>query len=157
MQSLDAPTHPEHAALDRQTTGTPKPDVRTPSAPVQPDRVPWPSTATSSALAAAALRACGGGDDNTSNNPPAKPTETEAARFLMQASFGGTYVQVEEVVTKGFEAWLDAELAKPRIYRQQTMRLTAKTLWGKAVYCLQLRWTNLQRRLPAGWALENPI
>ena len=31
----------------------------------------------------------------------------------MQASFGGTYAQVQDVQTKGFEAWLDAELAKP--------------------------------------------
>ena len=50
-------------------------------------------------------------DDN--KTPAAKPpTEQEAARFLMQASFGGTYAQVQDVQTKGFEAWLDAELAK---------------------------------------------
>ncbi len=50
-------------------------------------------------------------DDN--KTPVAKPpTEQEAARFLMQASFGGTYAQMQDVQTKGFEAWLDAELAK---------------------------------------------
>lgn len=45
--------------------------------------------------------------------PPQTPTEKEAARFLMQASFGGTYAQVQDVQNKGFEAWLDAELNKP--------------------------------------------
>jgi len=117
MQSPDAPTRPEPVALDRQKSWTPNPDAQTPSAQVQTDRAPRPATATSSALAGAALAACGGGGDgNTTNLPtalPAKPTETEAARFLMQASFGGTYAQVQEVVSKGFEAWLDVELNKP--------------------------------------------
>lgn len=54
--------------------------------------------------------------NNTGNNtapPKAPPTETEAARFLMQASFGGTYAQVQEVQKKGFEKWLDDQLALP--------------------------------------------
>jgi uncharacterized protein (DUF1800 family) len=116
MQSPEAPTRPVPAALDRQTTWTPNPDAQTLSAGTHTDQVPGPATATSSALAAAAMVACGGGDGNTTNNPtplPVKPTETEAARFLMQASFGGTYAQVQEVVSKGFEAWLDVELNKP--------------------------------------------
>jgi uncharacterized protein (DUF1800 family) len=56
---------------------------------------------------------------NTSNpadsTPIAKPrlTEQEAARFLAQASFGGNYAQVKDVMAKGLEAWLDTELAKP--------------------------------------------
>ena len=55
---------------------------------------------------------------NTNNNngtspPPTRPSETEAARFLMQASFGGTYAQVREVQNKGFEKWLDEALNRP--------------------------------------------
>jgi uncharacterized protein (DUF1800 family) len=45
--------------------------------------------------------------------PPPRPTETEAARFLMQASFGGTYAQVEEVQNKGYAQWIDEQMAKP--------------------------------------------
>ena len=41
-----------------------------------------------------------------------KPSETQAARFLMQASFGGNYSNIQDVQNKGFEAWLDTELAK---------------------------------------------
>jgi len=63
-------------------------------------------------------------DNNTQNTqdtqnsphktaPPQPPNEKEAARFLMQASFGGTYAQVQDVQNKGFEAWLDAELNRP--------------------------------------------
>ena len=73
-----------------------------------------PAKPVYASLAGSALAACGGGGGG-SNGPIAtpKPTEKEAARFLMQASFGGTYAQVQDVQTKGFEAWLDAELAKP--------------------------------------------
>ena len=73
-----------------------------------------PAKPVYASLAGLALAACGGGGGG-SNGPIAtpKPTEKEAARFLMQASFGGTYAQVQDVQTKGFEAWLDAELAKP--------------------------------------------
>lgn len=46
--------------------------------------------------------------------PPAPPaTETEAARFLMQAAFGGTYAQVQEVQNKGYAQWIDEQMAMP--------------------------------------------
>ena len=92
-----------------------------------------PSALPLSTLAAATLAACGGGEsdkssevaasndqkvDNngTGTNPtplPVKPTAPQAARFLMQAAFGGTYAQVEEVMAKGYEPWLDEQLAAP--------------------------------------------
>ncbi len=55
------------------------------------------------------------GGTNTHNPTDKKtpPTEQEAARFLMQASFGGTYEQIQTVQTKGFETWLDDELNRP--------------------------------------------
>ena len=60
-------------------------------------------------MAGLALAACGRGEEksNASVSSPPKnpgPTETEAARFLMQASFGATYAQVQDVQNKGFEA-----------------------------------------------------
>lgn len=92
-----------------------------------------PSALPLGTLAAATLAACGGGEsdkssevaasndqkvDNngTGTNPtplPVKPTAPQAARFLMQAAFGGTYAQVEEVMAKGYEPWLDEQLAAP--------------------------------------------
>jgi len=50
-------------------------------------------------------------NNQTVNQSP--PSEQEAARFLMQASFGGTYTQIQTVQTKGFETWLDGELNSP--------------------------------------------
>ena len=51
---------------------------------------------------------------DANKTPAAKsPTEQEAARFLMQASFGGTYAQMQEVQNKGFEKWLDEALNRP--------------------------------------------
>ena len=66
-------------------------------------------------LASSVLSACGGGAAGVNDSSPSTvaPTETQAARFLMQASFGGPYAQVQDVQKKGYEAWLDAELAKP--------------------------------------------
>ena len=54
-------------------------------------------------------------NSNNSGSAPSitPPTETQAARFLMQAAFGGNYAQVQEVQAKGFEMWLDAEMDKP--------------------------------------------
>lgn len=91
-----------------------KPEDAQPGVPEQPGlQESSPAKPVYASLAGLALAACGG--SGGSNGPIAtpKPTEKEAARFLMQASFGGTYAQVQDVQTKGFEAWLDAELAKP--------------------------------------------
>ncbi len=73
------------------------------------------STPELAVFAAIALSACSGDEIARvkSNNPSIPTTETQAARFLAQASFGGTYAQVQDVMNKGFEVWLDTELAKP--------------------------------------------
>ena len=54
-----------------------------------------------------------GTNNNTQPIEKIPPTEQDAARFLMQASFGGTYEQIQTVRTKGFETWLDDELNSP--------------------------------------------
>ena len=91
-----------------------KPEDAQPSVPEQPGlQESSPAKPVYASLAGLALAACGGGDGSNGPIATPKPTEKEAARFLMQASFGGTYAQVQDVQTKGFEAWLDAELAKP--------------------------------------------
>jgi uncharacterized protein (DUF1800 family) len=82
-----------------------------------PSPLPLVTTLTSSL----ALAACGGSSGSpTAANPPslrppaATPTAVEAARFLAQASFGGTATDIEEVRNLGFESWLDRQFQIPR-------------------------------------------
>jgi uncharacterized protein (DUF1800 family) len=73
-------------------------------------------------LAAAALSACGGGDDSTptptplpsplpSPTPTPVPTAAEAARFLIQASYGPNDAGIAAVRSRGFAGWIDDQIA----------------------------------------------
>ena len=78
----------------------------------------------------ASLAACGGGggggDDaqtppNQGTTPPVTtppPSKPEAARFLVQGSFGPTDASIDEVVAQGYSRWIDAQMAAP-ISRQR--------------------------------------
>ncbi len=44
---------------------------------------------------------------------PGVPSPSQAARFLMQASFGPTPEAIEQVRELGYEAWIDEQLAMP--------------------------------------------
>lgn len=46
----------------------------------------------------------------------ARPTEAQAARFLMQATFGPRMEDVEHLVDIGIEAWVDEQIALPISY-----------------------------------------
>lgn len=68
------------------------------------------------------LTSCGGGSSSGSSTPPPSggggPTQpvisvAEAHRFLRQASFGPTPIEVENVRDIGFEAWIDQQLLEP--------------------------------------------
>lgn len=102
-----------------ETMATAVEDTRPPRA--LPEKTGEHSAQTAKAgltgLASSVLSACGGGASGVNDSSPSTvaPTETQAARFLMQASFGGTYAQVQDVQKKGYEAWLDAELNRPWI------------------------------------------
>ena len=74
-----------------------------------------------------ALAACGGGGDAggsaISSGPPtpvpppvvnAPPTQTQASRFLSQSSMGATKVEIDKVVSQGYDAWITAQFATPR-------------------------------------------
>lgn len=77
------------------------------------------------ALAAAAtLAACGRSDDPASVQPHAaagqvKPVTSQAvsryaaARFADQASFGATPALIDDIASKGFAGWIDAQFALP--------------------------------------------
>lgn len=86
----------------------------------------FPSTAGSLVLTALAstLAACGGsgGDEKTAsgtssdpNTPPPEPaippTETEAARFLLQAQFSASDSEIAAVKSLGYAGWLNAQMA----------------------------------------------
>ena len=86
-------------------------------------------------LALAACGGGGGGDSPTGNAPGPGPspapapapapspspapaadkpaTRAEAARFLTQASFGPTEADINQVMSLGYAAWIDAQLALP--------------------------------------------
>ena len=67
---------------------------------------------------AALLAACGGGGGNGTSGPvavaPEMPASRDAAaRFLTQATFGPTDVEVERVLAIGYGAWIDEQFNKP--------------------------------------------
>jgi uncharacterized protein (DUF1800 family) len=71
-----------------------------------------------------ALAACGGGDGAISAAPPTPtppppvvivpPTQTQASRFLSQTSMGATKVEIDKVVSQGYDAWITAQFSTPR-------------------------------------------
>lgn len=77
------------------------------------------------------LAACGGGGSDPETQPPAPPpeppppqqplSETEATRFLSQATFGPSPPAVEVLVDSGLESWFLAELEKPPSLHLQTV------------------------------------
>lgn len=67
---------------------------------------------------ALALAACGGGKDGSgggtaASQAPEPTSQTEAARFLAQASFGADDASIAEVSQRGVRLWLDGQFAKP--------------------------------------------
>ncbi|HTJ19362.1 MAG TPA: DUF1800 domain-containing protein [Steroidobacteraceae bacterium] len=73
-------------------------------------------------LAAAFVVACGGGGHNdpapvtpppTQQPPPATISKADAYRFLNQATFGATAAEAQNVITLGYEAWIDQQLQRP--------------------------------------------
>jgi uncharacterized protein (DUF1800 family) len=77
-------------------------------------------------LTAVMLAACGGGSSPAAPaaptvpapvptpTPAAPPTADEAARFLMQASFGPTDADIARVQSLGFAGWIDEQFALPQ-------------------------------------------
>lgn len=69
------------------------------------------------AFMALALAACGGGKSDESG-PTETPAEVpasrqDAARFLTQATFGPTDTDIDRLMSVGYAAWIDEQLAKP--------------------------------------------
>lgn len=69
--------------------------------------------------AACTLAACGGGGGSSNPQPPAPPppvsniSKAEAFRFLNQSTFGATDASAQQVMSQGYEAWIDSQLAQP--------------------------------------------
>jgi uncharacterized protein (DUF1800 family) len=69
------------------------------------------------ALVLAGLAACGGSKGEAGSAGPLVETpasRADAARFLTQATFGATEVDLDRVMSIGYRAWLDEQWAKPR-------------------------------------------
>ena len=67
---------------------------------------------TSVFLSVLLLTACGGGEEETPVDKYShlrEANETEAIKFLAQASFGATEEEIESVKSKGFIGWIDAQ------------------------------------------------
>lgn len=80
-------------------------------------------------ITAMSLVACGGGSDESAVPPPVvvtpppvvapppvvvpPPTKAEASRFLQQSTFGATLEDIDAVVDRGFEGWIDWQLSLP--------------------------------------------
>jgi uncharacterized protein (DUF1800 family) len=58
--------------------------------------------------------------------PP--PTEAEAARFLLQASFGPTLADIDRVRATGYEGWLNDQFSRPQTSHRATLEAVAATL-----------------------------
>lgn len=43
---------------------------------------------------------------------PGVPSRSQAARFLMQASFGATLAEIDQVVALGYEGWIDEQITQ---------------------------------------------
>ena len=74
----------------------------------------------SAVVASAALAACGGGGGESSGTgaapgggtpPTTAPSDTEASRFLAQASMGATRADIVRVQAIGYAAWIDEQFA----------------------------------------------
>ena len=77
------------------------------------------------------LAACGGGKDAGSGTAsgqaaPEPTSQTEAARFLAQASFGADDASIADVSQRGYRLWLAGQFAKPqRLHRDYMDRMAA--------------------------------
>ncbi|HEV2611619.1 MAG TPA: DUF1800 domain-containing protein [Noviherbaspirillum sp.] len=67
----------------------------------------------------------GGGNTNggSGSQPTVNdiPTRTQAARMLVQASFGPTSAEIEHLASSGYGAWLDEQFAKPQVLHRDYM------------------------------------
>ena len=106
---IDTPsckTDPTLTAVDVRESGT--------------TTAPGPLAAgTIAASVALALSACGGGGSDPAPGPgptpppQTSPTESEASRFLAQASMGASREQIARVQALGYAGWLDEQFALP--------------------------------------------
>jgi len=84
--------------------------------PVLDSSVPVPTVVTAIA-AASSLAACGGGSAPAATTPVvptgATLSDSQAARFLAQASFAATSAEISSVKAKGYSGWLDEQFAVP--------------------------------------------
>jgi uncharacterized protein (DUF1800 family) len=92
-----------------------------------------------------ALVACGGGAGGGADAPTANPAADSpataspaaagpsnapaaASRFLTQATFGPTAVEINRLSTMTYAAWVDEQFAKPQVYHRMTLNQASADL-----------------------------
>lgn len=101
----------------------------------------WLDRARQSGAAIAAcllLASCGGGSGSSGSSNAAgvpgatpadlPPSQAEASRFLQQASFGPTQVEVDRLMRIGYSAWINEQFAAPLVQHRETYDAVATTL-----------------------------
>ena len=81
-----------------------------------------PTTLGAAALSAVVLSGCGGGGGASSAPPPPPPaaaplTDTQAARFLLQAQFTADDASRAAVISQGYSGWLATQFGAPESYK----------------------------------------
>lgn len=81
-----------------------------------------PTTLGTAALSVGVLSACGGGGGASSPPPPPPPppaplTDTQAARFLLQAQFTADDASRAAVISQGYSDWLATQFGAPESYK----------------------------------------
>ncbi len=105
-----------------------EPSARHPPSPATGDAGSMATAKAATMLGSVLLAGCGGGGGGSSPattpaqpsspappTPVALPTQTQAARFLGQASFAATPVDLGTVTAQGYSAWLDSQFAMPPV------------------------------------------
>jgi uncharacterized protein (DUF1800 family) len=116
-------------------------------------------TALANAVAAIVLVSCGGGGGSSpssstpvSNGPPPAPaskpytnleTREEAARFLIQAGFGGTNADIDALVGTDAADWIVAEMRKPATHMLPIMQARYPTREDTDNHHSRLIWQTL--------------
>lgn len=76
----------------------------------------------------------------------ALPTEPEAVRFLVQASFGPSAADIAAVTSLGYEAWIEAEIAKaPELHRPYLDDLVTQGVDPYQAHRFEAWWLNAVR------------
>ena len=117
-ETLDGPCPPN---LVREFAHEMRADAGLPESVVGSLAERSPAALGAAALSAGVLSACGGGGASSPPPPPPPPpvplTDTQAARFLLQAQFTADDASRAAVISQGYSGWLTTQFSAPESYK----------------------------------------